>query len=261
MTLSENKPRVADEFTGLGEHLIRARLRRGLTQRELAKRCALSQSDVSRIEKGERAPSLAQLSRLARALRVPVQWFLTGADRPGLELDDIGFELQALGMVDLHVARARVPGAFRPPEQILALVVAGGEVKARLVEAVPAVLAWNDWDPRLLEAFASVYDRRGPARLGWLADVARSIHRHWGFPGGCPAAERLDAYLRRTPFPTETDSLGYGEDDGPRSPIWRRWKITYPADLDTFRKRAEHLASMRGEPLPRRAAPGRAAGG
>jgi transcriptional regulator with XRE-family HTH domain len=51
----------------------RLRRERGLTQVELAKRAAVTQAYVAKIEGGDRAnPSLAILKRLAKALGVPV---------------------------------------------------------------------------------------------------------------------------------------------------------------------------------------------
>jgi transcriptional regulator with XRE-family HTH domain len=51
----------------------RLRLERGLTQVELAKRAAVTQAYVAKIESGDRAnPSLAILKHLAKALGVPV---------------------------------------------------------------------------------------------------------------------------------------------------------------------------------------------
>ena len=85
----------------LGRHLQRARGERGLTQRQLAARCAISQPRISQFESGEVTPSLEQLLRLAEALQVPVQFFLTGGVRPGGELPDLAVELFALGVRDL----------------------------------------------------------------------------------------------------------------------------------------------------------------
>jgi transcriptional regulator with XRE-family HTH domain len=56
------------------------RLRRKWTQTELAARCGLSTSDVSRIETGRLRPYPVQVSRIARALRLSrVQLFVDAA--------------------------------------------------------------------------------------------------------------------------------------------------------------------------------------
>lgn len=48
--------------------LIRARIEKGLTQEELAKKIGTKQSVISRLESGKANPSLAFLKRLAGAL-------------------------------------------------------------------------------------------------------------------------------------------------------------------------------------------------
>ena len=73
----------------------------------------------------------ADLLRLAQALQVPLQWFLTGSGKPGRELPDLALELFNLGVLDLWVGDATVPGAFRPPEQLVALAVSGSRPEAR----------------------------------------------------------------------------------------------------------------------------------
>jgi transcriptional regulator with XRE-family HTH domain len=240
-------------FSQLGSYLFAVRNLRRLTQSALAKRCGVKQSDISKIEWGEKQPSLELLTKLAQVLEVSLQWFATGSNYSGLDLRDIAIELQHLGMVDLLVLDPVVPGAFRPPEQILAWVLSGNLPEVRLVEAVPAVLAWNHWNVRLLEAYGYTYDRRAVTRLAWLADVALTIHRTWTFPGGCPAKQQLDEFLTRIPQPEEHDSLGRPDGEGKFSPVSKRWKITYAANLDDFRRRAEHLHSLLIDNLTRRA--------
>src|SRR4051812_41280173 len=113
----------------------RERERLGWTQRGLAERSGLSQSDLSRIEAGTRTLSLDEAERLAGLFDVPLQFFLTGDARPGTRLADLAVELRALGVVDLLVPEARVPGAFRPPEEVVALAVSGERPDPRVVEA------------------------------------------------------------------------------------------------------------------------------
>lgn len=232
-------------FGSLCRHLLAARMNRGLSQRQLAERCGLTQSYLSRLERGARSPTLAQLGRLAEVLYVPLQWFLTGDVRPGTDWRDIAIELHDLGIVDLLIPGAAVPGAFRPAEQLIALVLCGDEVEPRVVEAVPAVLAWNNWSPRVLKAYARALDRRAPHRVAWLADVAQTIHTQHGFPGGCVNPQKLPALWHRVKRPAEPDGLGYPTDEASLPPVSRRWNVTYAADLETFRRRAEHLHELR----------------
>ena len=209
-------------------------------------------------ERGERKPTLEQLLRLAQALALPVQWFLTGATQPGGELKETAVELFHLGLVDLHVGERTVPGSFRPPELVVALAVCVPRPEPRLLAAIPALLAWNRWNPILLEGFGADPWHGvpgGPAppgrsrvqRLAWLADVALTIHRSRGFPGGCPGEEDLCAFLRRVPDPDAIDDLGELTTEEPRLPAWKRWKITGRAGgLDHFYDRAAELLTLRG---------------
>jgi transcriptional regulator with XRE-family HTH domain len=58
---------------GLGQMIKRLRIRRGMTQDELARRAKLSQAYIAKLESGDReTPSLPALKRLAKALDVPV---------------------------------------------------------------------------------------------------------------------------------------------------------------------------------------------
>lgn len=57
----------------LGCKLIEARLKRNLSQRELAKKVGTSQAAISRIESMEANPSLSLLKRIAAALNTKLQ--------------------------------------------------------------------------------------------------------------------------------------------------------------------------------------------
>lgn len=74
------RPRVKVTLTkaDLGHRLKAARIRRGFTQAKLAALLDVTQARVSDIERGARKPSLQQLARLSRALKVPVDELLTG---------------------------------------------------------------------------------------------------------------------------------------------------------------------------------------
>jgi transcriptional regulator with XRE-family HTH domain len=59
-------PRVGN----LGENLRVARLRLELTQEQVAERCGVHATEVSRIEAGKRDPKVSTLERLAAAVEV-----------------------------------------------------------------------------------------------------------------------------------------------------------------------------------------------
>lgn len=56
----------------MGKMLRRARIWRKLTQVELAEKVGVHEMTISKLERGDRQPSLALLRRLAKALKVKV---------------------------------------------------------------------------------------------------------------------------------------------------------------------------------------------
>jgi hypothetical protein len=149
----------------------------------------------------------------------------------------------------------RVPGAFRRAEELIALIVAPEEPEPRLLEAVPAILAWNEIDPVLLHAFALANGPLACRRLAWLADVTLAIERQGGFPGGC-RKEALTRFTRLVPLPDAEqdawDGLGRFSAKLPSSPIWKRWRIRYDAGFDEFKRRAKVLDELRTRPISAR---------
>ncbi|MDQ2623044.1 MAG: helix-turn-helix domain-containing protein [Actinomycetota bacterium] len=232
----------------IGSHLAGARLQRGLSQAELAARCGLSQAQISYFELDRRRPALDQLLRVAEALGVSLQRLITGADRPGVGLRDIAIELRHLGLVDLWVESPIVPGAFRRPEELLARAVSSREPEPRVIEALPALLAWNRINPILLRAHGRTTNSRATRRLAWLADIALAIDRRSGFPGGC-RRDQLVRFTQGVPSPSpesdDWDDLGRPMTGAPTSPIWRRWRINHDADLIQFEQRAQRLDELR----------------
>jgi transcriptional regulator with XRE-family HTH domain len=236
------------ELQNLGRWLATARAQQGLSQKDLAIRAKVSQPRVSGIENALILPTLPQLLRLARVLMLPLEWFLRGSLFPGKEVPEFALELQRLGMVDLVVPIAVVPGAFRPTEQVLTLAVGGNQPEPRIIEAIPAVLAWNRWSPSLLRAYSRPWGGRASIRLAWLADVALTIHQTRGFPGGCPEREHLATFIggwSKANRPATEDDLGRPGEEHTLPPVSKRWKIGYDAPLSAFVERAEHLHSLR----------------
>jgi transcriptional regulator with XRE-family HTH domain len=240
-----NPETIPPELEMLGTHLAGARLGSGLSQAALAAKCGLAQQQISYFESGLRTPTLEQVLRIARALDIPIQRLLTGADRAGDGVESLCLELRRLGIVDLWVRDARVPGSFRRPEEVVSLALSGEAPDPRIIEAIPAVLAWNDLDPRRLASHAGAIG--ATFRLAWLAEVALAIDRRSGFPGGCRGGP-LERFLLATELPSPSaawDDLGRPAAEPPNSPLARRWKIAYDAAQDQFRSRAESLHSLR----------------
>src|SRR5439155_9241353 len=167
------------ELEYLGQHLQIARKSARLTQRQLALRTGIDTATINRIERSQRRPTLDQLLRLAKVLQISLQWFFSASNWPGAELQDITIELQSLGIADLLVPGVRVPGAFRPREEIVALALSGNEPEPRVLEAIPAVLAWNRWNPHLLRAYGRTYEKRTLYRIAWMADITLTIDKHF----------------------------------------------------------------------------------
>lgn len=63
-------------MTTLAERLRATRTKKGLSQRELAERTGMEQSQISRIEKGEKGASVENLAALARELGTTVSYLV-----------------------------------------------------------------------------------------------------------------------------------------------------------------------------------------
>ena len=70
-----------NRFSGLGPRVTQRREALGLTQTEIMLACGISQGTLSRIENGQkRSPSAETAVVIARALRVSVEWLVTGEE-------------------------------------------------------------------------------------------------------------------------------------------------------------------------------------
>lgn len=70
----ENNSALRDEFNALQPEyeiirkLIETRMEYGLTQKELAKKCGIKQSNISRLESGKANPTIKFLQKIAKAM-------------------------------------------------------------------------------------------------------------------------------------------------------------------------------------------------
>ncbi|MBX0328791.1 helix-turn-helix domain-containing protein [Oscillochloris sp. ZM17-4] len=74
---------MADESTlnaQISEHIRIARLRRGLSQRQMEVALGMAESTFSRYESGQRVISAASLCRIAAVLNLPTSDFLPSVD-------------------------------------------------------------------------------------------------------------------------------------------------------------------------------------
>jgi transcriptional regulator with XRE-family HTH domain len=226
----------------LGRKVRNARLSLGLTQHALATRTGINRTSIAKIELGQITVGFADLLRIAGSLNAPLQLFLTGKSRPPSDLPGIATELFSLGIRDLVVSDATVPGAFRHAEEVAVLAVRGDRPEVRVIEAMPFVLAGRQWRGGLLRAFAAMHDKRALPRLAWLAEIAIILGNHFEFKIASEAMVSLSQLIRMAKKPSNPDDLGY-PGTGSRSPVWKRWNITYGGGLDGFRTRATELGT------------------
>jgi len=62
---------MKDESKKLGDNLKRIRIKKGITQIEIARRLGVDRSFVSNIENGKNNPTLSTITSLAKVLDVP----------------------------------------------------------------------------------------------------------------------------------------------------------------------------------------------
>jgi transcriptional regulator with XRE-family HTH domain len=78
----DSTPAIAATLDLVGPRLKRVRSQRGVTLHDLSERTGISKSTLSRLEKGQRRPSLELLLPLAQAYRIPLD-DLVGAPEVG----------------------------------------------------------------------------------------------------------------------------------------------------------------------------------
>jgi len=61
----------------IGNMIIEARVSRGMTQKELAKKISTKQPSIARLERGESMPSLSLLDKVAKALKTNLSVYFT----------------------------------------------------------------------------------------------------------------------------------------------------------------------------------------
>lgn len=159
-----------NDTTAIGTRLRAARRERGLTQDQLAERARLSPDMISRIERGDRRPSIPALHALAAALRISPSQLLGKRER----LEGGGGDRGMLGVRDAIQAVTEIPGLALDPDG---------------PPAAPDALA---------AACAQGWDLYWSGRLGLLAELlpsvigaARAAERDHGAAACGPLAEAL----------------------------------------------------------------------
>jgi transcriptional regulator with XRE-family HTH domain len=212
----------------------------GISQTALAKTARVARLRIVRAEKGNSILTLDEAMRVAGVLKVPLQRLVDGSWEAGSDLRGIAAELYHLGIRDLEIANAHVPGAFRTHEQIVAAALKGDEPEPRVVEAMPSILARRKLNVPLTVAFADFYDPRVRRRLAWLSDVTLILRNLADFPVEVKWEPQLVEFVRAGGKAVEPDSLGHpGEGSLPRT--WEKWKITYAGTLSDFMQRTHEV--------------------
>ena len=80
MAVVENSPAISSVLAEVGPRLKRLRIRRGVTLTALAAKTGISKSTLSRLESGQRKPSLELLLPLAEAHHVPLDELVGAPD-------------------------------------------------------------------------------------------------------------------------------------------------------------------------------------
>lgn len=108
------------DYEALGATVRGARERRGLTQREVARKVDYTEKQYAMLERGEidkRGPSLEFLTAVAEAIDLPLQEMFRAARLPGFESDgtEISVALQEIPgnqrRALLELIRSMAPGA------------------------------------------------------------------------------------------------------------------------------------------------------
>ena len=161
----------------------------------------------------------------------------SGRWRPGNDLRWLAFELYQLGIRDLDVSDAQVPGAFRSREQVTAAALQGDQPEPRIIEGMPSILARRKLNVPLTLAFADMFDPRVRARLAWLSDITLTLSRLSTFPIEVRSEAQLVEFTHAAAKPTEADSLGRPH-QGKQPRLWEKWKITYAGRVNDFLRRS-----------------------
>jgi len=173
-----------DSPSALGARLREARLRAGLRQADISfKGCSIGY--ISRIESGERAPSLQVVRRLAAAVGVSEQWLARGNNQtepdPEQQLRDASIALRLDKTDEAEDGFAQVAKSTTDVA-LLARAEAGlGQVAFRRGQAHEAIARLEhafELDPQLDDASAADTLGRSYGRIGDVGPAA-DLFRRW----------------------------------------------------------------------------------
>jgi len=171
----DDSPEIAATLTQVGPRLKRLRAQRGVTLSAIAEATSISKSTLSRLENGERKPSLELLLPLAQAYRIP--------------LDDL-VGAPEVGDPRLHLKPRRVNG-----RTVVPLTRQPGGIQAWKI-VIPATKV--EPSPRAHEGHEWIYVLSGRVRLllgehdlvlgsGEVAEFDTRVPHWFGSTGDLPA--------------------------------------------------------------------------
>jgi transcriptional regulator with XRE-family HTH domain len=150
------------------------RIKRGLTQEQMAQVLGLSQTYLSLLEKDKRPFTTRLKQKLVRKLQVQPTELPAKANSYKVSKvsdDQLTADLAALGYKGFSHWKA---SRLRNPADVLLSALYSDKRDARLVEALPwVVLHFPDMEWRSLVRAAKVYDLQN--RLGFVTNVARRV--------------------------------------------------------------------------------------
>lgn len=184
MDLTEGSAAIADALAQVGPRLRRLRDERGVTLAQLAETTGISKSTLSRLENGQRRPSLELLLPLARAHQVPLDELVGAPEAVDPRVRFAPRQFHGRTVIPL----TRHPGALQAWKMI-----------------IPA--DQHDPDPRIHEGYEWLYVLSGRLRL-IIADRDLVLHPgeaaefdtrlpHWFGSAGDEAVEVLSLFGRQ----------------------------------------------------------------
>jgi transcriptional regulator with XRE-family HTH domain len=155
-----------------------ARLRRGLSQKELAGLAGVPQPTISEIETGRRSPTLDVVNRIIRGGRLPLELAL---------VDEAPFGAAATAREVRHrladpnrESVTREDGALRSVIDLRdALHRASSEELGELVADRPVLTGDRKWDAFIAGVVEEVCTSRSQPAPGWTQEASRFVRPFW----------------------------------------------------------------------------------
>ena len=219
-----------------GSEVRQGRKARGWTQAELGQRLRVSQGYVSLIESNRRTVPRHLALKLVRLLRLRASNLPVGAQAP-LPREQAVRVLGALGYPGF--AHLTQKGSLNPAELLLR-TLRGGTIEARVVEALPWVLAkFSDLDWPWLVRHVKQHDLQN--RLGFVVMLARQLAERWNDRSTATTLRRWEQALEPSRLQKEEEFAGEALTDAERrwlranrSPEAAHWNVLSTVNADSL---------------------------